>query len=301
MEWRRWRKKVKNHLIYIAVASFVKLLRTLPESIAAKSMAALGRLGFRLAKGERKKTTRHLQIALGSTKTPTEIQQLALRVFENLGSNGSAAIRTLKYLQQGIDKRVHIIGAEYLDAALAKGKGVLGITGHIGCWELMAAALAKNGYPLAVVGKPLYDERLNRILVQQREKSGLINLSRDGAARRMMQWMRGGKMLGVLIDQDTDVESEFVDVMGRQARTPIAPMLLAQRVGAAIVPMATYRQPDGRHVIDIRPEIELVPDNGTRETRRANLTLCSKAIEAFILEHPEQWVWMHERWKTPPA
>ena len=157
MEWRRWRKKVKNHLIYIAVASFVKLLRTLPESIAAKSMAALGRLGFRLAKGERKKTTRHLQIALGSTKTPTEIQQLALRVFENLGSNGSAAIRTLKYLQQGIDKRVHITGAEYLDAALAKGKGVLGITGHIGCWELMAAALAKNGYPLAVVGKPLYD------------------------------------------------------------------------------------------------------------------------------------------------
>lgn len=295
-----WLKAFKNNVIFVAVSCLILLLRALPEGAAQSLMAALGRLGYFVARGERRKTMRHLRQVYGEKKSASELRELGKAVFENLGKSACTAIRTKYYLELGIEKFVQVEGLENLDRELEKGCGVLGITGHIGCWELLAAYLARRGCPLAVVGRKLYDPRLDRILVGWREEAGLVNLPREGAARRMLKWLREGKMIGVLIDQDTGVESEFVDFMGRPAKTPIAPMLLAQKAGAAIVPMAIRLQRDGRHFVRICPALELLPDDGTRPVRRQNLEKCSKAVERFILEAPDQWVWMHERWKSSP-
>lgn len=301
MSWHRWRKRLKNDFVFLSVALAIRIIRRLPEKAAMGLMAWLGRFAFSIARSERHKTLRHLSWVYGDSMTASQRRRFGRQVFNYLGTNGCAAIRLPRYLEFGLDRIVTVSGLSHLDRALAHGRGVLGITGHVGCWELMAAYLAAKGYPLAVVGKPLYDPRLNALLVAYREKAGLVNIERDGAARRMLRWLRDGKMVGVLIDQDTAVESEFVDFMGRPAKTPIAPMLLAQKAGAAIVPMAIRAIKGGRHHLTILPELDLEPDDGQRATRVRNLSRCSKAVENLILQAPEQWVWMHERWKSRPG
>lgn len=301
MAGRNWKKRFKNTAIYVAIVWLFAVLRILPEKIACGIMAGLGRLAFRLARSEREKTIRHLTQAYGDKKTPEEIRRIARQTFEYLGLNGCAAVRIPNYLRRGIGNRVRMEGREHLERACAGGQGVMVITGHIGCWELLAAYVANTGFRLAVVGKPVYDARLDRMVIETRERAGMRSFAREGAARQMMRWMKSGGVMGVLIDQDTRVESDFVDFMGTEASTPIAPIVLAQRVGAKIVPMAIHREPDGTHVIIVQPEIVLEPDDGSPETRRRNLQRCSKAVESFIHRHPEQWVWMHERWKTRPG
>ncbi len=299
MSGRPLRKRIKNDAIYYTVRVLLQIVTLLPERVACGALVLLGRLVFRVARRERERVLRHLRSAFPE-KTPEQIRALARQVFIDLGKNGCAAIRIPHYVRNGLDRYVRIEGREHLDRALARGKGVLAITGHIGCWELMAAWFAHNGYQLAVVGRELYDPRFDAMLVSLRQGAGMVNFNRDGAARKMLRWLRNGGMLGVLIDQDTGVESEFVKFFGRLAKTPSAPVVLAQRLGAAVVPMAIHRQQDGRHVITVMPELDLIPDDGKRETRIANVQKCSDAIEAFIRMHPAQWVWMHERWKSQP-
>jgi len=295
------KQRLKNTVIYVALAGLLKLLRMLPEKMACGIMAGLGRLAFRLSRSEREKAIRHLTRVYGDKKTPEEIRQIGRKVFENLGLNSCAAIRTPNYLRRGIEKWVRVEGWEHLEQAYAGGRGVLALAGHLGSWELLAAYLANTGFRLAVVGKPGYDLRLDRIVVRGRERAGMRYFASEGAARKMLHWLKSGGMLGVLIDLDTPVANEFVDFMGRPASTPIAPMILAQRAGASIVPVAIHREPDSTHVITVLPEVDLEPDDGTRETRQRNLQRCSKAVEHLILRYPEQWVWMHERWKTRPG
>ncbi len=299
MAGRPLRKRIKNDAIYYTVRVLLHIIRHVPEKWACGFLATLGAVVFRLARRERERVLRHLELAFPE-KSAQELHALARQVFINLGRNGCAAVRIPNYVRDGLDRYVRIEGREHLDRALARGKGVLALTGHIGSWELMAAWFAHNGYKLAVVGRKLYDPRFDAMLVALRQGAGMVNFNRDGAARKMLRWLRDGGMLGVLIDQDTGVESEFVTFFGRLAKTPSAPVVLAQRVGSAVVPMAIHRGPDNRHVITVLPELELLPDDGTRETRIANVQKCSEAIEKLIRMHPEQWVWMHERWKSQP-
>ena len=295
MRPRRWLKKSKNTLIYYSVLILVKILRSIPEKSAQTFMRFMGRLAFRVAAGEREKVINNLKHIYGEKLDIRQRGKKAERIFELIGSNGAAALRIPNYIADGIEKWVSVKGIEHLEKAMARGNGVVGLTGHIGSWELLAAFIAQSGFPLAVVGKPIYDKRIDKLLVGWRHEAGMINISRDGAARKMLQWLKQGKMLGVLIDQDTNVESEFVPFMGHAARTPIAPMLLAQRVGAAIVPMAIHQQVDGRHLVTILPELSLDPDDNTLETRKRNLARCNATLEQLIALDDCQWVWMHKR------
>ncbi|KAA3618176.1 MAG: hypothetical protein DWQ05_09060 [Calditrichaeota bacterium] len=294
-------KKAKNTLIYWSVLALVKVIRAVPEAIAQNSMAFLGRFAYRVAKGERKKVLRNLELIFEDRLSENERSEKAEKIFELIARNAVAALRIPNYFNNGIENHVTINGKTYLENAMAKGKGVLGLTGHIGSWELLAASISQAGFPLAVVGKKLYDKRIDKLLIGWRTAAGMIYISRDGAARRMLQWLKKGKMLGVLIDQDTKIESEFVPFMGHLARTPIAPMLLAQRLGAPIVPMAIHLQEDGKHIITILPELELEPNDKSLETRQRNLARCNAALEKLISIDDRQWVWMHERWKSKPA
>jgi len=186
--------------------------------------------------------------------------------------------------------------------ARARGKGLIAVTGHLGNWELIPVYFSLKGIPVNVIARRLNDPRLDRLVVGYREKRGIRNIDRDLGARTAFRCLRRGEALGVLIDQDTRVESVFVDFMGRQASTPVGPAALAMRTGAPVVPVATYRDRDGRHIIEVGAPIELAAEGTERELLRENTERLSKAVEKYILCHPEQWVWIHERWKTePPA
>lgn len=294
------RKRIKNWLIFQLVRSLIKLVRVLPRRAAIKSFDRLGALAFLLIRKEREKTLRHLRLAFSAQQSEAEIYNLAKNTFRALGRNAAEALRLPQLRRDGFQQLIHFVGREHLDKALGRGRGALCITGHIGCWELMAMFIASH-YPLAVVGAAIYDPRLDELLVREREQAGYRTFSRTASGtRQILRWFREGGVLGILIDQDTRVDGEFVDFFGQLAYTPAGPVVLAERTGVPIVPLAMRMNDDFTHTVEVRPEITLQKTGNARADRIANVAKCSKAVEAFIRAHPTQWVWMHERWKTKP-
>jgi len=257
----------------------------------------LGRAAYRLALGERRKVRAGLTVAFGGTWGGRTIERLTYRVFLDLGRNLVDAIRLGRTGREEIRRVVRAEGLEHLDRALARGRGVIGLMGHIGSWELLGTYLVAAGYPLSAVGRSLHDPRLDRLLVDARGRSGIRNIARGRQTREIMRSLRENRIVAMLIDQDTKVKGVFVDVFGKPAYTPVGPVILAIRTGAAVVPLAIHRECDDTHHLVARPEIDMVRTGDMERDLQANTQRCSKVLEAFIREHPSQWVWMHERWK----
>jgi len=300
--WHRTRKRIKNWLIYLLVKNGIKGILNVQRDTAITFLKNLSLLGFYIVPGERKKTINHLTQVYRNSKTPKEIHCMAKAVFLNLGRNMADAFGLARFNNQNIDRYIEVRGKENLDAALKKGKGVIVLSGHIGNWELMASYFAMKGYPVNVVGAPIYDPRLDELVVKNREGSGLKYIERGSATREIIKAMIRNEIIGLLIDQDTKhVEGVFVDFLGTKAYTPVGPVLLAIKTGAAIVPMAIHIRKNDTHLIEFENEIVLEPFEDQEQNRIYNTQLCSNAVEKFIRKYPTQWVWMHERWKTRPG
>lgn len=295
------KKRLKNDLIYGAVVSLIALLRLLPRRAARGVMQSLAGLGYRLARHEREKTLRHLSWAFAGEKNAEEIAGLARAVWRHFGGMAADAVRMPAILAGGINNLVHEHGVERLKAALARGKGVIVLTGHFGNWELFGAWVAQNGFPVKVVGTSAYDPRLDRLIVGLRNSAGYTNIARGKGTREIIRTLRGNEVLGMLVDQDTRVEGLFVNFFGRPAHTATGPATLAAKLGCALLPAFIHIEPDGSYVIEFDEEIALVSTGDEANDLRVNTQLISDAYERAIRRHPEQWVWMHERWKKQPG
>ena len=293
-------KRIKNTLIYVIVVFFVRLFRLLPRRWGMAIMRGLARIGFRLAKKEREKTIRHLTWAFGDEMSPREIEQLAKKVFLHFATVIVDAIRIPIYVKNGLDDLVTVSGLEHAERFRAEGRGPIILTGHFGNWELMGAWLARNGYPLRVVGRTAYDPRLDRLIVNTRNSAGYKNIARGKGTREIIHTLRNGLPLGILIDQDTNVEGVFVDFFGRKAHTATGPVVLAKKFDIPIVPFFIHLKDDLTYHIECFEPIDLVDTGDEEKDLVTNTQKCSDAIERAVRSHPEQWVWMHERWKKQP-
>ena len=295
---RKW-KKLKNWLIVILVKTGVTWIRSVQRTTAIKFLQTLSVIGFYLVRSERGKTIKHLTMVYGDEKSPGEIYRMAKEVFRNLGRNMADAFRLPCYNADNIDNIVKSHGLENLHRALQKGKGVLALTGHIGNWELMGSYLARKGFTVNVVGAPIYDARLDELVVNNRIQGGLKYIARGSATREIIRALRRNEIVGLLIDQDTrHVDGVFVDFFGKKAYTPVGPVVLALKTGAAVVPMAVHIKKDNTHFVEVKPELELTITENQDYNRIHNTQILSNAIEKFIRHYPTQWVWMHRRWRT---
>jgi KDO2-lipid IV(A) lauroyltransferase len=192
--------------------------------------------------------------------------------------------------------RVDVAGWEEVLAARRGDRPLLILTGHCGNWELLAALINCRGLGMAVVARPLEEPPLQALLAGLRSRFGTATIERgsEGAARAILGRLRRGGVLGMLIDQDTKVDGVWVPFFGREAFTPVGPAKIALRQGAAVVPAFIERLPDGRHLARFHPAMEL-PD----DPRQATAAM-TRAVEAQIRARPEQWVWMHRRWRRQP-
>ena len=295
------KKRIKNDLIYYLVTAVIGLLRILPRSAALALMRGLGGVGYRLARKEREKTLRHLTWAYGGEKSPAEIRALARAVWRHFGGMAADAIRLPQIVAGGIDTLVQAKGAERLQAAWERGKGVIVLTGHFGNWELFGAWVAQKGYPVKVVGRSAYDPRLDRLVVGLRNSAGYTNIARGKGTREIIRSLRNNEVLGMLVDQDTRVEGLFVNFFGRPAHTATGPVTLAYKLGCALLPAFIHQQPDSSYLIEFDEEIFLERTGDEENDLLETTQRISNAYERAIRRHPEQWVWMHERWKKQPG
>ena len=255
-----------------------------------------------MQKDARRTTLRNLKFALGKVKKQREIKKIALETFENIGKNTIDVARFPKLTSSEVDRIVRAEGLEHLDAACKKGKGVIALTGHIGNFELLAAYLSLKGYKLSVIGRDVYDSRLNQLLVRNRESVGLENISSTDDVRNMVKVLKAGRILGVLADQDsTRVKGTFVNFFGKPALTPVGPAVLSLKLDSPLVPMFILRNENEKYKVIVKPELKL-QSSGDKGKDIKDLTQKHTAVlEEIIRKYPSQWLWMHKRWKSRPA
>jgi KDO2-lipid IV(A) lauroyltransferase len=270
------------------------------------SMAGgLGTAAFFLLVKERRKALHHLQLAMGGERSFEDRKRIALESFRNLGRTFFEVLILDRLTPDELDRLVTFEGEESLKAAAAKGRGVLFVTAHIGNWELMGGIVAKR-YPLAVVAAPIYDRRVEKIMIRLRAAHGIETLIRDSpsALKRLIAMLRRGGVVGLLIDQDTKTDGVFVPFFHQEAFTPTGPASLAFRTGAAVVVGFIIREGLERHRIILHGPLDLPRTGDIEQDVRVQTARFTKMIEEQIRRTPEQWIWMHRRWKTaaaPPA
>jgi KDO2-lipid IV(A) lauroyltransferase len=234
--------------------------------------------------------------------TEEERRRIARRSCQHLGLLFVELCAVLAHpLEQALD-RVRLEGREHLDAAMrAYGRALL-LTAHLGNWELLPAASRLTSYEVAVVARPLDASWLNRLAERLRRKAGVELIDKRRALRPVLGALARGRLVGILLDQNaTRREGVFVPFFGRPASTSRSIAVLALRARAPVVPIFARREPDGTHRVIIRPALE-PPAEATPDGAVAELTAqCTAAIEAAIRETPEQWLWMHSRWRTRPV
>lgn len=293
-------KRIKNWLIYINICALVQLLRLLPRQVAVGIMRSLAWIAFYLIRSVRSKTVRHLTLAFGNEKSSREIKQIAKQVFLNLGTFISDAIRIPQIIENGMRTLITIEGREYLDQAVANRKSAIMLTGHFGNWELLGAWLAQNGYRLKVVATPLYDPRLDKMVIKIRNQAGYTNIARRNATREITHGIRNAYSIGMLIDQDTRVEGVFVKFFDLWAHTAVGPVVLARKYGLKIVPVFIRMNKDLTYHIEVEEPLQLEFTENRERDLIVNTQKCSDVYERVIRQYPEQWVWMHSRWKKQP-
>lgn len=296
------RKKIKRKVRYGAVYRVVQFLilisNRIPRVTWLKFCGFLGRIAYYFSSKTRRLVRRHLAIAFPE-KSESEIRKLSHDVFEYLGKNGgemlrATRVRTLEDLQKFLVTH----GLENYEQAISKGKGVIFLTCHLGAFDLQVSNMALRGLNPNIIGTPLKDERLNELLWEYRNMHGAIAIERGKETFRLIKVLKSGGSVALLIDQDTKVKSRFVNFFGKPAATPVGATVLAMKTGAAIVPTFVFLGDDWKQHMYILPEIPITVTGDDEHDMVANTQVLTNFIEDVIRQHPEQWVWMHKRWKT---
>lgn len=296
-----WRKRTRRAIRAAIILALVRFWGWLPLPLAASLGRFMGSVAWRLAGKYRRLALDHLAIAFPHL-SESEREAIGRGCFRHLGWCAAEIAQ-----ERRIDARLESYvtfdpGAEEtIREAIAEGKGTIVITGHVGNWELLARRIARIRKPSRVVAAPMNSPPLTAAMDAYRARGGVTTLWRGQSTlgREMLATFRDNAMLGLLIDQDTRVQSVWVPFFGKLAATPRAAGDLAARSGAPLLAAFPRRRPEGGHVISVsRIEVERT---GKREEDSLALTAaCTRAIEDAIRRSPSEWVWMHERWKTPP-
>lgn len=277
-----------------------RFLNIIPRSTARFIGALFGYMAFLILKKDRHTAYGTLDIAFGDELPVNRKTTIIRNFFINSTLNIVDVLRFKKHYHREMERLIDVEGLEHFDRAYRRGRGIVAVTGHIGNFELLATWFAARGYKVAVIGRKLYDRRLDDMLVKNREALNIINIDTQDSPRKILRVLKQGYALGVLIDTDSmRVRSEFIPVFGRASWTPVGQSILGLKGGAAFLPMACVRT-GRRYKVIIKPEIAIKPtENFDRDVY--NITeRCTKALEEIIIEYKDQWIWIHNRWNTRP-
>ena len=292
--------KVSRYFLYYLGRAAAFLFCLMPISAGRVAGGLIGSAAYYILAKYRKITIENLSLAFGHEKAPDEIRRIAKGVFRNLGKSGAELVNFPKINKKNINDFVTLKNREVLDSAFRKGKGIIIITAHIGNWELMAAGLRLNDYPGVTVGRKIYFDKYDQYLNYLRKTHDVNVIYRDESPRRILKVLKENRIVGIVADQDVDsVEGVFVNFFGQPAYTPAGPAALARATGASLIPVFIIRKED-KHELVVENPIELTETEDKQADLIMNTQKWSDVVESYIRKYPDQWVWMHRRWKTKP-
>jgi KDO2-lipid IV(A) lauroyltransferase len=294
--------RLRDHLLYRGLEAFLSAAGHLPLGVNRPLGAQIGVLAMALGARDRRRARSHLRIAFPSLDE-SSIRALLRRTARHVGALLAEVAWLLQATPEEVAEQCTISGLEHVQRPLEAGTGAVMITGHCGNWELLNARLGVAGIPLTVAVRGMHDPRLDHIATTLRSRFGgeMVPRGQD-AGRRLLAVLAANRVNGLLIDQDIkDIPVVFVPFFGRLAWTPSGAASLALRHGCPVVPVFAHRLGDGRHLAEIHPPLPEPPPGPPEERITALTADATAAIERQIRAYPEQWVWMHRRWRTQPA
>lgn len=247
-------------------------------------------------KRDRQRIDKNLHLAYGTRLSADERKEIGKRFFINTGKNIADIARFRKHLHSELLPLVEIVGKENLDAAFAKGKGLIGVTGHLGNFELLAAYIGSK-HPIAVIGRELYDRRIDALVVANRQLANLTQFYTTDSPKKILTWLKNNGGLGILIDTDSDkVRSISVPLFGHPNNTPVGQSVFGLRTGTVLLPMCCVRIPGGRYRVIIGPPIEPPLGDDFDANVYTVTAACMQELEQMIDTYRDQWIWLHDRW-----
>lgn len=300
MDLKKIEKNIGRFLgrqILYACALITKVMPSQWLYCFAKSIAFLG---FIFVSKQKKIAVEGLSIAFGKEKTSEEIKKIAKECFSYMAKS---AVELLFLLDRPrmLKQRVEIAGKDNLDAALSAGKGVILVSAHFGNFPLMLAKLGLEGYRVSGVMRQMRDSRVEKILFKRRQEYAVKTIytqPRKECVEATIRTLRNNELIFLLLDQNFGTGGIFVDFFGRKAATATGPVVFAQRTEASLVPCFIIRQKDDTHKIVFEPALRLEKGKTPQETIAINIQKLTVIIEAYVRKYPEEWGWIHRRWKT---
>jgi KDO2-lipid IV(A) lauroyltransferase len=291
-------KKFYRPILYGLMMVLKGFFSLLPFVAAFRFTGFLGRMAFYLIKKERVKTLEHLKIAFPD-RSENDLEKLGADVFQNYGYI-AAELAFIDKLLPCFDKIISITGRKILDEVVGQDRGGVAIVSHLGNWEFLGGYLAMLGYPSAVIGRRIYYDKYDKMLVGIRNKMKLRTIYRDESPREVLKAIKEKKFVGFVVDQNVEtVDGVFAEFFGRPAFTPSAPVRLAMRLDIPVVPLFIIREGMKHHII-IEPSLDLVRTGDTEKDILVNTQKWVTLQENYIRRYPHLWVWNHKRWKTVP-
>lgn len=296
-------RRIKNDILFVLIRGLVFIIEKLPRDLALKLAGMMGEIAAIIDVKERRLAEENLRRAYGHKWSESRIRLVARECFVKIALNTADVIQSRSWTAEDIRRLVDTEGMEHFDEALSRGKGLVAVTGHIGNFELMAAWFSSvKKISLSVIGRRLYDDRLDALVVENRERFGMENIPSDAPAKRVLSALKSNRVLGVLIDLDSSrIAGEFVPFFGTPARTPSGPIAIGRQSRSPAVPLAMFRTADDRYKIKILPMIEIPRTSDRDADVMETLKRCNRALEELIDYDPTQWVWIHNRWKSKPV
>jgi len=229
-------------------------------------------------------------------------QEVERGMVRNLAWMAAEFARLPRYSRANIENYVVLDGHEHFLEAQRRGKGVLVLTGHIGAWELSSYAHALYGFPLHYMARPIDNARVDALVNRYRCGSGNKPIFKNESARAVLKILKDGGTIGILADQNTlPAEGAFVDFFGTLACTTTGIARVALHTDAAIVPgYAVWDETIGKYRLRFDPALELTRTGDAERDVLENTQRFAKVIEGILRKYPEQWVWVHARWKVRP-
>lgn len=285
--------RVSHYIQYFAVRCLIGLLGLLPRRLRGGLGVFLGRLGYYA--GIRKSVV--LQNLSRAFPSLPEVGKrvVARRCFEHFGTVATSLSTSSSVVREDFGDWLFLEGTEEMDKAIAAGKGGIVVSGHFGNWEIIGAASARLGYPVSFVVTTQRNKLVQNWLDNVRRKAGVEIIPRKQAIKGVLSALQRNRLVAILIDQDAHEEGAFVPFFGQFSSTPRGPAVFHLRTGAPVIFMSSVRLAGEKY----RGKLETIEFEEDADQEKIMEILTAK-LEQHVRQAPEQWFWMHKRWKTAP-
>ncbi len=286
---------------YAAAAALLQFFGWMPRKMAYRAARFLSRIGFAAVKRQRLVGLKNLAMTMPELSQAKQ-ERILRASFDNLARLLVEFSHFPELNSANISQFVVYDGFENFEEGLRRGKGVIFLTAHFGAWELSSFAHSIYGHPMKFVVREIDNPRVEQLISSYRTRAGNAPVSRRNAGKDILKALRNNETVGILMDQNTvREEGVFVDFMGIPAATTPAVATFALRTGAAVIPgFLIWDEATQKHRLRFDPPLELIQTGDRTTDVIENTRRFNQVLEGYVRRHPEQWLWIHRRWKTRP-